>query len=85
MSADSEMCDSPAHIEARFQLSLFSLHKQSYLAGPYDISYALHCTVCIISPSLQTEDYEVCKREREREREREKQERMSLSTALRWL
>ena len=41
------MCDSPAHIEAWFQLTLFSLHKQSYVAGAYDISYALHCTVCI--------------------------------------
>ena len=68
---DKLLCDSPAHIEAWFQLTLLSLHKQSYVAGAYDISYALHCTVCIISPSLQTEDYEVCKRKmRERERNR---------------
>ena len=73
------MCDSTAHIEAWFQLTLFSLHKQSYVAGAYDISYALHCTVCIISPSLQTEDYEVWKKMREGKKE----ERMSLSTALR--
>ena len=31
------MCDSPAHIEAWFQLTLFSLHKQSYLAEAYNI------------------------------------------------
>ena len=76
------LCDSPAHIEAWFQLTLFSLHKQSYLAGAYNVSYALHGTgaVCIISPSLQIERlWGLQKKKRERERTK-----MSQSTALRW-
>ena len=66
-----ELCDSPTHIEAWFLLTLFSLHKKTYLAEAYNILYALHCTVCFISPSLQTERlWGLKKKKNERERNR---------------
>ena len=52
------MCDSPAHIEAWFQLTLFSLHKQTYLVEAYGISivrtalYSVYQKLSLFLPEL---------------------------------
>ena len=40
-----KLWDSPAHIEAWFQLTLFSLHKQSYLRG--GVRHIVRTTLCM--------------------------------------